>query len=274
MGKKQTGGVGRRSEVPPPQFRPSMSTSMDAARVALRSLRSSLEQSGTQGRDVLFEGREHLRDAMRMLAADQGVHLVPLAETLSFYVEQLLRGEGGSGEAALEGLLRLTDALLELTNHGSGSHRNPLALNYLMGQDSAVLTRDDPAYLRAGPARTPTDTGMLALGHPGSRSAPPKFDPAKVGLLLSGYDRMSNTSLGQVLLRQGAIDAPELDRALALQQMGSLKLGEVLIAVELVGMETLNNALERQRMETRTPLREHAAPQPVVPETPLRKTGS
>ncbi|MFT7677108.1 MAG: hypothetical protein ACI8QC_001085 [Planctomycetota bacterium] len=233
-----------------------MSSSLDAARVALSSLRSALEQSGTQGRDAFFEGREHLRDAKRVLDSEEGRHLLPLVETMRFFLDQLLRGDGLSAEAATEGLLLLTDSLSELTQRESIPKRNALALDYLVGTSAAAPAQKEAPALRAGPKRIP-----------------PSLSAAKVGQLLSGYDRMSRSSIGQILLRQGAIDTAELDRALALQQMSSRKLGEVLVAMEVLGIETLNNALERQRMETGTPLREHNPLNPVQ-LSPRRKTGS
>ena len=51
-------------------------------------------------------------------------------------------------------------------------------------------------------------------------------------------------------MKMGMIDFDVLDRALGMQRLNGKKLGEVLVAMEAIGIQTLNSALERQREET------------------------
>jgi hypothetical protein len=79
---------------------------------------------------------------------------------------------------------------------------------------------------------------------------PPKHEPM---LRLAGEEvrrqkeRGDDTTLGAILMRQGAINQGELERALAVQRASGLRLGEALVDMQATCWETINRAIELQR---------------------------
>ncbi|MEZ5973804.1 MAG: hypothetical protein R3E96_02860, partial [Planctomycetota bacterium] len=55
-------------------------------------------------------------------------------------------------------------------------------------------------------------------------------------------------TLGQLLVQSGKISSSQLTRALDLQKINGRRLGEVLIAMEAIGIQTLEEALNRQQV--------------------------
>jgi hypothetical protein len=64
------------------------------------------------------------------------------------------------------------------------------------------------------------------------------------------YRKVSESMLGEILIRGGAITRGELDEALAAQKTTRKRLGEVLIAMEVIDVATLEDAFHEQREET------------------------
>ncbi len=93
-----------------------------------------------------------------------------------------------------------------------------------------------------GMQNNPQATKYLKLSPPPSCGEGPS-DAAEAPF----FPSMEN-SLGQLLVRSGKLSNAQLSRALNLQSLNGRRLGEVLIAMEAVGIQSLEEALTRQKL--------------------------
>jgi len=94
-----------------------------------------------------------------------------------------------------------------------------------------------------------------ALAHP-PEPAPPLAvgkSPRTSTLRLAGEEAKrlqsagDDNTLGELLIRQGAITRDELERAVSMKRASGLRLGETLVEMHVAGWETINRAIELQR---------------------------
>jgi hypothetical protein len=114
---------------------------------------------------------------------------------------------------------------------------------------------------------------------PAARPAePPKPEKAKIGKPINlampaaapsnrGLEIMSDSMLGQVLIRIGAITREQLERALKVQRAAGIRIGEALVEIGATNWEAVEKAVELQR-DRRGP----AKSPPVDGETGLRES--
>ena len=255
-----------------------MISSLQTVRVTLANLRSTLDVAQSQGGEALFESRNHLRLLERDLHNASVPHLMPLAKALEGILAPLLIQESLSLGETCGALKGLVDAIEGLLDAPGGVAPNPLAASYL---NNGMVTSNGlslgRSHLRSAPQEElPSFLSQDEAPIPETpsqpiRSRPRPLDSEKVARLVEGdAPAVSESRLGQVLLRQGALSPAELDRALALQQICRKKLGEALVAMELVGIEGLNRALETQRQQTLSMIQDHA---PATQSNHLRLAG-
>lgn len=248
-----------------------MTVAIQAIRCALSQFRQALEQSSGQGCEALFHGRDQLRLTTDALEASPSAHLVPLVESMQLILKGLLRSGDLDMKASVEVLASLADNLETLTCTSSAMAANPLAASYLGVTGlagSGAISRGD-GHLHAGEGGSVCLPGFLdgpdelqgeLHSNAGSQQEASgcSLDKSEVTRLLADGAQVTESRLGQVLLREHVISTDQLDRALTIQQITRRKLGEVLVAMELVGLETLNNALEKQRQVALNLVGDHA----------------
>lgn len=159
------------------------------------------------------------------------------------------------GDAELE-RKRLLDARELLRELGMWIDEDPrpdlkMLCSTMQGMLSDLLTRGSFSHtdvLRV--LRELTDcigSGVVESPRPGGRAADAfPFE----GAPSMSYRKVSESMLGEILIRGGSITRAQLDEALGLQRTTRKRLGEVLISMQAIDVATLEDAFHEQRDET------------------------
>ena len=192
----------------------------------------------------IFHGREALKRVFDLINPRQNTDLADgFGAAQSLLVASIRKGQIEQ-HVALKAVGAMLNAMVTLMeNGGAGGGTFDLALPGDPGAAAQNYLRlaDTPASIPL-PSSEGDDSTPAALPLPGQEteaSVPmPTAPPAPVG----------EHCLGQLLVSSGKISQSQLARALDLQQINGRRLGEVLIAMEAIGIHSLEEALSRQNM--------------------------
>ncbi|MEZ6003927.1 MAG: hypothetical protein R3F17_12020 [Planctomycetota bacterium] len=206
-------------------------------------------------RESLFEGRDALKQVFDLI---DHRHQRALAEGFGA-VQALVGGMIRRGHVeqgvVLKAIHTLMSTLVELA--GSQPIAGPQAefeikapsghgpLPGLSGL-SPLPPAPTPGMRSAAPSApaAPSASGYLRLG-----GQPGKLELAgRPGAPVEPVSPKGEHTLGQLLVQSGKISSSQLTRALDLQKINGRRLGEVLIAMEAIGIQTLEEALNRQQV--------------------------
>ncbi len=188
---------------------------------ALKSPDDFTEQS-------LFDGREALK-----LVFDRTNTTAKRSQAQAFWsiqamVGSLIRKGSVDQQIALSAIGDLLESLVEWAETAPGG-KTAFTLAPPLGGEVPEAKR----YLKLanGPLEAAPESSQQSLAGP----APSPFVPTH------------ENCLGQLLVHSGKLSNESLSRALTLQKINGRRLGEVLIAMEAVGIQTLEEALVRQK---------------------------
>lgn len=195
----------------------------------------------------LFEGREALKRVFDNIDARRNPALADGFGAAQSVLVALIRKRHIEQPVALKAVGSMLDAMLTLMEKAASGSGKTFDLGGI-GESTPSAAKQ---YLRLsdGPASIPLSGGgapsaSLPLpGLPGSDKA-----TQSEGLTPMPPAPKNEHSLGQLLVSSGKISQGQLARALDLQQINGRRLGEVLIAMEAIGIHSLEEALSRQNM--------------------------
>ena len=202
-----------------------MSLEQDDIRGLLNPFIESLQSPEGTSEQLFFDGREALK-----LVFDR-VQGRPQAEafwSIQAMLGSLIRKGHVDQETALGAIGHLLEALVDWTEANPGGSKAFSLAPPLPGE-----APEAKQYLRLA-------NGPLPLVPEGSAPASPMPAPTP-------FVPTHENCLGQLLVGSGKLSSTDLSRALNLQKINGRRLGEVLIAMEAVGIQTLEEALVRQK---------------------------
>lgn len=188
-------------------------------REVLRALQEALADFTAGNRGRLFESRVQLRDLADRVGETPWKHVTPICEGVQKLLGNVLR----YGELREEDSVALASELLKFVDD---------AFDRPPSGDSPRITREalQVEAARAHAARSQQTSGEAPIS--------------------VSTDLVTESLLGEVLLKMGRVDSPTLHRALGLQQVCRKRLGEVLISIGAIDESVLREALEQQRRLT------------------------
>ncbi len=204
-----------------------MSLEQDDIRGLLQPFIDSLKNADEFSEQMLFDGRDALKHVFDRTNSRGSLHQ-PQPQAQAFWSIQAMVGglirKGHVDQAtALGAIHSLLESLVEWAESTPGGTQVP---GLALGQDK---TPQAARYLKLA------DLPSLDSLEPAEAPDEAPFVPAK------------DNCLGQLLVRSGKLSNAQLSRALSLQNLNGRRLGEVLIAMEAVGIQTLEEALTRQK---------------------------
>ncbi len=202
-----------------------MSLEHDDIRGLLQPFIDSLKNPGEFSEQILFDGRDALKQVFDRTNS-RGSQPQPQAQafwSIQAMVGGLIRKGHVDQETALRAMHGLLESLVEWAESTPGGTQVP----------GLALTQDG----------TPQAAHYLKLADLPFQEAP---EPVEIPDA-APFVPASENSLGQLLVRSGKLSNAQLSRALSLQNLNGRRLGEVLIAMEAVGIQTLEEALIRQK---------------------------
>ncbi|MFT5197502.1 MAG: hypothetical protein ACI87O_000141 [Planctomycetota bacterium] len=207
---------------------------------------ASLKSPNDFTEQCLFDGRDSLKLVFDRISAP---HLRSQAQafwSVQAMVGALIRKGHVDQKTALSAMGDLLESLVEWIE----SAPNGSKTSFSLAPPPQGETPQASQYLKLAHGPLPSDAGSVTGGVPVPSPAPEPFVPT------------NEHCLGQLLIQSGKLSMAELRRALTLQRINGRRLGEVLIAMEAVGIQTLEEALVRQRFLKTS--------RPALPTTPTQ----
>ncbi|MCA9001069.1 MAG: hypothetical protein KDB61_04035 [Planctomycetes bacterium] len=188
---------------------------------------ATLKEHDDATEQALFEGREALKKVYDKV---QSPNLRPQAQAfgaIQAMIGTLIRKGQVDQRTALTAIGEILESLATWTDRTPTVERP----TFNMAPIEDGQASEAKGYLKLAGER---------LAHPSQQEVPKESGP-------SPFVPTHEGCLGQILVQSGKITNEVLSRALTLQRINGRRLGEVLIAMEAVGIQTLEEALVRQR---------------------------
>ncbi len=195
-----------------------MSSEQNDIRALLQPFVHSLKDPGAFNKQSLFGGRDALKQVFDCMGAPERKSQARAFWSIQALVGGLIRKGHVDQNTALASIGELLESLVDWVEATPG--------------EALALSMD----------KNPQATKYLELGSPPPCGEEPS-DQAQQPFLPG-----RENSLGQLLVRSGKLSNAQLTRALNLQSLNGRRLGEVLIAMEAVGIQSLEEALTRQKL--------------------------
>ncbi|MCP5021641.1 MAG: hypothetical protein GY930_07670 [bacterium] len=195
-----------------------MSSKQNDIRELLQPFIYSLKDPGAFTKQSLFGGREALKQVFDCMGSPNRKSQARAFWSIQALMGGLIRKGHVDQNTALAAIGELLESLVDW-------------VEATPGEEFALSTKDTPQAMK-----------YLKLTPP-----PPCGDGPLANAETPLHATIEN-SLGQLLIRSGKLSTAQLSRALDLQSLNGRRLGEVLIAMEAVGIQTLEEALTRQKL--------------------------
>jgi hypothetical protein len=192
---------------------------------------ASLKSPNDFTEQSLFDGRDALKLVFDRISAPNLRSQAQAFWSVQAMVGALIRKGHVDQTTALSAMGDLLESLVEWIESAPKGSKTSFSL----APPSQGETPQAAHYLKLANGPLPSDAGSATGADPVPSPAPEPFVPTH------------DNCLGQLLVQSGKLSTTQLNRALTLQRINGRRLGEVLIAMEAVGIQTLEEALVRQR---------------------------
>ncbi|MDF1837949.1 MAG: hypothetical protein P1V35_08775 [Planctomycetota bacterium] len=208
-----------------------MRLEQDDIRGLLNPFITSLKSTDDFTEQHLFDGREALKLVFDRINTNDKRSQAQAFWSIQAMIGALIRKGSVDQKTALTAIGDLLESLVDWAEA-------------VPGGGSAAFSLAPPLPGEAPQAKQYLKLANGPLGPvPGSNGA----EALQPGPAPSTFVPTHENCLGQLLVQSGKLSNESLSRALTLQKINGRRLGEVLIAMEAVGIQTLEEALVRQK---------------------------